>query len=91
MRKCFIISLINSYLASLDNVINIVMTGFHTGVFFREGKESMIRSTLLLRSVGVCFPGKCLKFRPSEVASGGFCGPRSLVAKMLLHVEIHLV
>ena len=33
--------------------------------------------------VGVCTPGKC---RPSEVASGdsgGFWGPRRLVAKML--------
>ena len=36
-------------------------------------------------------PGKFLKFRPSEVASGRFWGPRRLVAEMLLHVEINLV
>ena len=31
-----------------------------------------MQSTLLLEGSGVCFPRKCLNFRPSEFASGGF-------------------
>ena len=49
-------------------------------IFVREGKESIMQNR-----------GERLKFRPFGVASGGFCGPRKLVAEMLLNVEINLV
>ena len=39
---------------------------------------------------GMLPPGKFLKYQPSEVASGGFCLHRRLVAEMLLHVEIQV-
>ena len=39
---------------------------------------------------GGCSPRKCYTFRLSEVASGGFWGPRRFVAEMLLHVKINL-
>ena len=39
----------------------------------------------------ICSPRRFLKFRPSEVASGSFWGPRRLVPEILLHVKISLV
>ena len=46
----------------------------------KKEKESMMWITLLLGGVEVCSPKK---FMASEVASGGFLGPRRLVADML--------
>ena len=63
---------------------------FHTGFSVREGKEMIMWSTLLLWGSGSASPGYFLKFRLCEVASGDFWGPKRLVAKMLLYIEIHL-
>ena len=57
--------------------------------FVRETKELIIRTTLgephtcCLRVL----PEEIFNFRLSEIASGGFWGPRRLVAEMLLQVE----
>ena len=36
--------------------------------------------------LGICSPRKCFNFNLSEVPSGGFWGPRRLVAETLLHI-----
>ena len=51
------------------------------GIFVRKGKINHVKHTGP-EGVGVCSSTKC---SPSKVASGGFCGPRRLVAEMLLH------
>ena len=58
---------------------------FHTRGFVREGKELVWGGQ---GSLGVWL--QMFNFAFTEVGSGGFWGPRRLVAKMLRHVEIDL-
>ena len=49
--------------------VGMYVSWFHTGVFVREGKESIMRSTLFLEGHLVACSSS---FSPSDVASGGF-------------------
>ena len=69
-------------------IIHTCTSGFHTGSLLGGEKINHVKHIGPEGGGGVCSPRKC---SPSEVASGGFFGPRWLVAEMLLHVEANLV